>query len=581
MPINLPLIEPFKFQQVNTGLRPGSGSGDLLSDAFQKMNDNFNIVAQHLSERISSDRTYFVSASGSNTNSGLSEEYPLATVTKALDLIENLDAKNSTIVIQLLPGSYSEKVIVATKSNSPENSPKIILRGNTLDPTTVEFSLNFDQQYCILTQNGAQVLVEGVSFISNQATSNGNNTSLPCGYLQASTMSTLYFKQCYFGEIPITHQGAHISADRFGVVEIVGDYRVLGGARYHLLATNNSWISSRYLTSITSVPVTFASYISFLKAQWSSSINLPVSSQILYTGSAAGNISERDITSKLEFSGNLPGGLTNSIITSTSLGVAYTEAPEVTSSDTRVPTTNWVQVLVNTKFSELAALISSLTGPIEEFGVLPVGALVPFAGLTAPNGFLLCQGQSLSRTLYATLFNVIGTLYGEGDGSTTFNLPDTRGRTLFSVNPTNNNAPCSTVYPIGFKGGKEQQRLTIDQLPRHGHAIEIMGHTHGVVDKGHIHPILDAPHKHNIGVRSNNEDVTNLQSVLSNIVNASTTYGTVETEETFSGITSTLSAPTGVKINKAYESATIKETGGNSLVNTMPPFITVNFIIKY
>ena len=60
----------------------------------------------------------------------------------------------------------------------------------------------------------------------------------------------------------------------------------------------------------------------------------------------------------------------------------------------------------------------------------PIGSILPFGGTTAPNGFFLCQGQALSRTDYKDLFDVIGTSFGIGDGSTTFNLPDLRGEFL-------------------------------------------------------------------------------------------------------------------------------------------------------
>jgi len=59
--------------------------------------------------------------------------------------------------------------------------------------------------------------------------------------------------------------------------------------------------------------------------------------------------------------------------------------------------------------------------------IYPVGSYVNFAGASAPAGFLACQGQAISRTTYADLFAVIGTTYGAGNGSTTFNLPDARG----------------------------------------------------------------------------------------------------------------------------------------------------------
>ena len=59
---------------------------------------------------------------------------------------------------------------------------------------------------------------------------------------------------------------------------------------------------------------------------------------------------------------------------------------------------------------------------------VPAGCVMPYAGATAPDGWLLCHGQAVSRTTYADLFGAIGTAYGPGDGSTTFNLPDLRGR---------------------------------------------------------------------------------------------------------------------------------------------------------
>lgn len=60
--------------------------------------------------------------------------------------------------------------------------------------------------------------------------------------------------------------------------------------------------------------------------------------------------------------------------------------------------------------------------------IMPTGVIVPFGGSSAPAGHLLCNGAAVSRTTYADLFAVIGTTYGAGDGSTTFNVPDMRGR---------------------------------------------------------------------------------------------------------------------------------------------------------
>lgn len=59
---------------------------------------------------------------------------------------------------------------------------------------------------------------------------------------------------------------------------------------------------------------------------------------------------------------------------------------------------------------------------------IPTGVILTFGGSTVPEGFLLCNGAAISRTTYAKLFAAIGTLYGAGDGSTTFNLPDMRDK---------------------------------------------------------------------------------------------------------------------------------------------------------
>lgn len=58
---------------------------------------------------------------------------------------------------------------------------------------------------------------------------------------------------------------------------------------------------------------------------------------------------------------------------------------------------------------------------------IPVGTVVSYTQNTAPSGWLLCDGSAVSRSLYSDLFNVIGTSYGSGDGSSTFNVPDSTG----------------------------------------------------------------------------------------------------------------------------------------------------------
>lgn len=91
------------------------------------------------------------------------------------------------------------------------------------------------------------------------------------------------------------------------------------------------------------------------------------------------------------------------------------------------PPTNPIWTVDNV-VSAQSAVLAALAAYEAQLGGTPIGAHIPYAGSTAPPGWLLCYGQAVSRTTYAALFAVVGTIYGPGDGSTTFNLPDKRGR---------------------------------------------------------------------------------------------------------------------------------------------------------
>lgn len=93
---------------------------------------------------------------------------------------------------------------------------------------------------------------------------------------------------------------------------------------------------------------------------------------------------------------------------------------------------------------------------------MPAGAVIPFAGSSAPTGFLLADGSAVSRTTYSALFTAIGTTFGAGDGSTTFNLPDLRG--IFV-----RGAGTQTVGSISYSGTLAAKQN--DQLQGHKHLI--------------------------------------------------------------------------------------------------------------
>lgn len=82
------------------------------------------------------------------------------------------------------------------------------------------------------------------------------------------------------------------------------------------------------------------------------------------------------------------------------------------------------------RLSELTGNLATAYSNIRLDQSLPIGIIMPFTGSTTPSGWALCYGQAISRTQYAGLFAVIGTQYGAGNGSTTFNVPDLRGRVV-------------------------------------------------------------------------------------------------------------------------------------------------------
>lgn len=118
----------------------------------------------------------------------------------------------------------------------------------------------------------------------------------------------------------------------------------------------------------------------------------------------------------------------------------------------------------------------------------PVGTVVDFAGSTAPNTWLLCYGQAVSRSTYSELFSVIGTSYGAGDGSSTFNVPDCRGRVVAGKDNMGGTSSNRLVFQVngtgvGSVGGNESHVLTRLEMPPHDHGGSTSSsgeHTHGV-----------------------------------------------------------------------------------------------------
>lgn len=102
---------------------------------------------------------------------------------------------------------------------------------------------------------------------------------------------------------------------------------------------------------------------------------------------------------------------------------------------------------------------------------LPVGCIVPFTSDVVPENWLLCNGQAVSRTDYDLLFSIIGTTYGVGDGSTTFNLPDLRGRVPLGKGTGTGAGGETYNFELGNKGGEYSHILTVGEMPSHTHII--------------------------------------------------------------------------------------------------------------
>ncbi len=140
------------------------------------------------------------------------------------------------------------------------------------------------------------------------------------------------------------------------------------------------------------------------------------------------------------------------------------------------PSGNITKTNVQDAINQLQTLVNA---------VIPPGSIFPYAASTAPAGFLLCYGQAISRTDYANLFGTIGTTYGKGDGSTTFNVPDLRGRTLIGIDDmggtsanivTDHNADI-----LSGTGGEEQHILINNEMPSHTHTYLLGGSNINVI----------------------------------------------------------------------------------------------------
>lgn len=96
----------------------------------------------------------------------------------------------------------------------------------------------------------------------------------------------------------------------------------------------------------------------------------------------------------------------------------------------------------------------------------PSGIISPYGGSSAPSGWLICDGSAVSRTTYAALYAILGTAYGTGDGSTTFNLPNLKGKV-----PVGKDSGQTEFDAMGETGGAKTHTLITAEMPSHTHVV--------------------------------------------------------------------------------------------------------------
>ena len=144
------------------------------------------------------------------------------------------------------------------------------------------------------------------------------------------------------------------------------------------------------------------------------------------------------------------------------LSVTGTTALGGTATATTVtPSTDSSTKIATTAFVASAITSAVITGTISMW---PVSS--------APTGYLVCNGSAVSRTTYSALFGVIGTTFGSGDGSTTFNLPNYADRMPIGVGTISSGS--------GVTGGSSTTTIALNNLPPHDHSITDPTHTHGI-----------------------------------------------------------------------------------------------------
>ena len=243
-----------------------------------------------------------------------------------------------------------------------------------------------------------------------------------------------------------------------------------------------------------------------------------------------------------------------------------------------------------------ASLRIELDRANDDQGILmPPGSIIAWGGKhsTIPFGYLFCDGSAHSRTTYSALFAALGTIHGDGDGSTTFNVPNLRNKFIIGANATEN----GDTFPgiAAGKTGGSADAIVVSHS--HGSATlsasgTVTGgvHSHGISNDSHQHSITDPGHEHGIRGRQLDTDKQNDERVIidddyeaafqtDNQAVQSNTTGINNTNAQATGITIDNSDPLTFNVSASVSGQTTSEgiTGVNA---NLPPYYALCYIIK-